>query len=306
MASIEEKLARMQEIANRGLQDMLSQEKLNIFNEAVSRGLITLPVNQQTIEPIKQQESPQGFDNLDVPTETNLEQQSVAGEQPEASFAEKSIGTAEAIGTLATGATTGTAGFLGGSLIGAAGELLGLTEDGQKIATETAKALTFEPKTKFGAELIADFAEIASALPPIMGSTPVQSARVGAIPTARVLKKASDASRAGRRSFQNLSKTKRAIAEEIKAGNINTGNITKALDADGTLITNPRTKAALGLLDDSEAAYQASINFEYMNPSTKSSVSKMLDVIEDNYRSGDPVKIMENRPARIVGESLAN
>ena len=32
----------------------------------------------------------------------------------------------------------------------------------------------------------------------------------------------------------------------------------------------------------------------------------MLDVIDDNYKSGDPVKIMENRPAKVVGESLAN
>ena len=80
----------------------------------------------------------------------------------------------------------------------------------------------------------------------------------------------------------------------------------KTLDADGTLITNPKTKTAMQLMGNDEAAYSSAINFELMNPSTKSQASKALNVIEDNYRSGDPVKIMENRPAKVVGESLAN
>jgi len=43
MASPQEKLERMQEIANRGIQGQLPPEKLEIFNEAISRGLIAMP-----------------------------------------------------------------------------------------------------------------------------------------------------------------------------------------------------------------------------------------------------------------------
>lgn len=43
MASPQEKLERMQEIANRGIQGQLPPEKLEIFNEALSRGLISMP-----------------------------------------------------------------------------------------------------------------------------------------------------------------------------------------------------------------------------------------------------------------------
>lgn len=42
MASPQEKLERMQEIANRGIQGQLPPEKLEIFNEAISRGLIAM------------------------------------------------------------------------------------------------------------------------------------------------------------------------------------------------------------------------------------------------------------------------
>jgi hypothetical protein len=50
MASPQEKLERMQEIANRGIQGQLPPEKLEIFNEAISRGLIAMP-------------EPSGFEN---------------------------------------------------------------------------------------------------------------------------------------------------------------------------------------------------------------------------------------------------
>lgn len=46
MATFEEKKARMQEIANRGLQDKLPPEKRAIFDEAIKRGIISLPAGQ--------------------------------------------------------------------------------------------------------------------------------------------------------------------------------------------------------------------------------------------------------------------
>ena len=96
------------------------------------------------------------------------------------------------------------------------------------------------------------------------------------------------------------------IAKEIEDGNINAGNIAKTLDAQGELITNPNLKKAIKLMGDSDAAYSSAINFEKMNDATRFQVNKMLDTIQSNKSSGDPTQIMENRPANIIGRSLAN
>lgn len=241
-----------------------------------------------------------GFNNLDVPTESNLESQSVAQAKPDPTFSEMLTGGAEALGTLATGATSGALGFAGGSLIGAAGELLGLTDDGEKLATEAAGALTFEPRTEFGRELIADIGELASALPPVMGAV-----SVGIIPTAKTLQQAGKlqagkAKRLSKRTIQNLSKTKRALAEEIKAGNRNAGNIAMQLDADGTLIKNPNMKKAIDLMGSNEAAYNLALDFERMSSATKELVNKGLDIIQDNKDIGGRKAAAMNRPIEVV------
>ena len=246
-----------------------------------------------------------------VPTDEAMAQQGGKfnqAQEKDFTAREQLVAGLETAGTLVTGATTGAGGFLLGSLGGAIGELTGLLDEGQgyKLAEDAAAALTFTPKTEAGQQLIKEIAEPLSALPPVIMGAP----QVITLPTAKALTASSKAASKGigavKRVAQNASATKKVLADEIAAGNINTGNIAKTLDADGTLITNPKTKAAMGLIDNKEAAYSAAINFELMNPSTKSQASKALNVIEENYRSGDPVKIMENRPAKVVGESLAN
>ena len=261
----------------------------------------------------EQQAIPQGQSVLDTDASINLEvpaggvsmafpQQT---QQPDHTIGEIAAGTAEALAALGTGATTGALGFLGGSVLGAAGELTGLVDDGQKLALEGASLGTFEPKTEFGRELVADIGELLGVLPPVMGGAPVQSARMASMPPAKTLQTLSKTSRAGKRVLQNVSKTKNALAEEIKAGNINAGNIAMQLDADGTLIKNPNIKKAVQLMGNDDAAYSTAINFEKSNNATRSQINKMLDDIESNYKSGDPVQIMTNRPVNRIGQSLA-
>ena len=268
-------------------------------------------LNQQ--QPQQPQQGQAVFTGDFVPTEAAMAQQGGEfnqAQEQDFTAKEQLIGGLEAAGTIATGATTGALGFAAGSLGGAIGELTGLLDEGQgyKLAEDAAAALTFTPKTEAGQQLIKEIAEPLSALPPVaMGAT---QPMIVTMPTAKALSASARAAEKGvgtvRRAAQNASSTKKVLADEIAAGNINTGNIAKTLDADGTLITNPKTKAAIKLMGNDEVAYSAAINFELMNPSTKSQASKALNIIEENYRSGDPVKIMENRPARVVGESLAN
>jgi hypothetical protein len=230
--------------------------------------------------------------NPDVPTETNLEAFSVAGTQPQETLGQKVVGAGEAALATLTGATSGALGFGGGSVVGALGELTGQLEEGEglEFASELGGALTFEPRTEFGQELISNVAKIAGVLPPILGTTPLGATSLRTRP-----------------SRLKSPKMKRlAIAQEIEAGNVNAGNIAKTLDVDGKLITNPNLKKAIKLMGDSDAAYSSAINFEKMNDATRFQVNKMLDTIQSNKSSGDPTQIMENRPANIIGRSLAN
>ena len=104
---------------------------------------------------------------------------------------------------------------------------------------------------------------------------------------------------------ENAGKVRSAIAQEIINGDVNVGNIAKTLDADGKLITNPNMKRAVELMGKGDDAYNAAVTFEKMNDATRVAANKMLDKIEANKKSGDMVEIMNNRPALVLGESLA-
>jgi len=230
--------------------------------------------------------------NPDVPTETNLESVSVAGTQPQETLGQKALGVGEAALSTLTGATTGALGFGGGSVVGALGELTGQLEEGEglELASQAGGALTFEPRTEFGRELMTDIASVAGVLPPVLGTTPLGATSVRTRPS----------------KLKSPKMKRLAIAQEIEAGNVNAGNIAKTLDADGKLITNPNLKKAIKLMGDDDSAYSAAINFEKMNDATRSQVNKMLDVVKGNKVSGDPTQIIENRPVNVIGQSLAN
>ena len=167
-----------------------------------------------------------------VPTDEAMAQQGGKfnqAQEKDFTAKEQLVGGLEAAGTLATGATTGAGGFLLGSLGGAIGELTGLLDEGQgyKLAEDFASAATFTPMTEAGQQLIKEIAEPLSALPPVIMGAP----QVVTMPTSKVLsasaRAASKTRGAVKRVAQNASATKRVLADEIAAGNINAGNIAK-------------------------------------------------------------------------------
>lgn len=212
--------------------------------------------------------------------------QSFAQAKPERSLGEKVEGVIDTGLALGTGATGGALGFGVGSIGGAFGELTGILKPGEglELAQKLGSMLTREPRSDAGKELIGDISEILGVLPPV-GLTGGVTPRIMA-PKSRV-------------------KVVNVLAREIEAGNINAGNIAKTLDANGKLIKNPNLKTAIKLMGNDDAAYSSAINFEKMNDATRFQVNKMLDVLESNKRSGDPTRVIENRPANIIGESLA-
>ncbi len=230
--------------------------------------------------------------NLDVPGGGQVSQ----AKPTKTTFSEKMIGAGEAARTLVTGATTGALGFLGGTIEGAAKELTGQIPRGAglELAQERAGGLTFEPKTKVGKEILSFIGEKLGALPPVLGGVkPIISAKNITMPKKATIPKSKA------RHIRGV------LSDEIKAGNINAGNIAKTLDADGSLINNPRTKAAIKLLGEGDGAYSTAINFEKMNNATRIQFNKMLDVIDSNKKSGDKVQAVTNRPVNIIGASIA-
>ena len=268
----------------------------------------SIPTEQELEEIFSQVSQPVPPQISDVPTAENL-QADMQRQQPQKEFTlpEMAEGAAETLATLATGAAGGTLGALGGSIAGAVGELTGLIErgEGEQLMEDAASALTFEPRTEAGREFVSEIGGLLGNLPPFMGGVPTVASNVASIPTAGTLRAAAKAKGLTKRTIQNASSTRRALADEIAAGNRNVGNIAKSLDADGTLIPNPNLKRAIKLLGDNDSAYSLAINFELMNKATKLQANKILDAFESNKRSGDPVKIMENRPINAVGQSLA-
>ena len=186
---------------------------------------------------------------------------------------------------------------------------------GGRTVEQVRNMLTYQPRTQSGKSEIAGISEViqpvGEALQKVRDTvgddalsvtgSPVVAAAFSALPDATLAMLGLN--KAGK--VKNAKITREQLSKSIAAGDVNAGNIAKALDADGRLVQNQNLKKAIDLMGNDEAAYSTAINFEKMNPATKKQVNKFLDVIEDNYKSGDPAKIMENRPANVVGESLA-
>ena len=105
MATTKEK---WQEIANRGLQGNFDPQTRAKFDEAVSRGLITVPSGGQA--------SDVSAGNIDVPGGGQVSQATPT----ERTLGETIGGIGEAALTTATGATTGALGLGAGTVAGAA------------------------------------------------------------------------------------------------------------------------------------------------------------------------------------------
>jgi len=111
--------------------------------------------------------------------------------QPEPTMGEYGVGAAETLGTLATGATTGLIGGIGGAVEGTARSIIGgqyKTEGFAPMAAEYAQrgmqAGTYEPRGRVAPEVLKAIGEPLSQLPPILGAgglpTAGRAARAGA------------------------------------------------------------------------------------------------------------------------------
>ena len=258
-----------------------------IFSFAKSQGLFD---QQPALQPEQATTTPS---NDFIPTEENLARPLPT--QPERSFLDEAIGLGEAALTTATGATAGALGFGLGAAEGIVGELTGRIPQGEGIkeAERLASELTFLPRTEAGQEKVKALGDILGVLPPVVGSTPLNTLRplvAGKFITDRLLKNP---------------RAKRALlADEIRRGNPNIENVTKALDASGEIITRPASKRAVKVLGGDHVAKGTVSVLENMNSASKAQVNKMLNNIERGRR--EPLFGDANRPSDILGQSVLN
>ena len=136
-------------------------------------------------------------------------------------------------------------------------------------------------------------AKTLSVLPPIAGTTPLNTIKpliVGKSITDKVLRS---------------SRAKRALlVDEIRSGNPNIQNVTKALDASGEIITRPASKRAVKVLGGDHVAKGTVSVLENMNSASKAQVNKMLNNIERGRK--EPLFGDANRPSDILGQSVLN
>tara|TARA_R110000772_G_scaffold67618_1_gene150129 strand:+ start:1179 stop:2891 length:1713 start_codon:yes stop_codon:yes gene_type:complete len=251
-----------------------------IFMFAKSQGLF----NQQ--QPTTEQ-----FNNQDVPTDENLA--APLPMQPETSFLDNAIGLGEAALTTVTGATGGALGFGLGAAEGIVGELTGRIPQGEGIkeAERLASELTFAPRTEAGQGMAKGLGEALSVLPPVLGTTPLNTLRpliTGRAITDRLLK----SSRA----------KKQLLADEIRKGNPNIELVTKALNESGDVITRPASKRAVKILGGNYVAEGTVAVIENMSPASKKILNKQLDNITRGRK--EPLFGDANRPSNTLGESI--
>lgn len=253
------------------------------------KNMLGVGVDQNDNQQVANQ--PESINTDFIPTNENLA--APLPEQPERSFADEAIGIGEAALTTATGATAGALGFGLGALEGITGELTGRIPQGEGIneATRLASELTYQPRTEAGQENIKALGDTLGVLPPVLGTTPLNTLRplvAGKFVTDKLLK--------------NPRAKRILLADEIRKGNPNIETVTKALNANGDIITRPASKRAVKILGGDHVAEGTVAVLENMSSASKARVNKQLDNIARGRK--EPLFGDANRPSNTLGEAV--
>ena len=228
-----------------------------------------------------------------IPTDENLAKP--LPEQPETSLLDDAIGLGEAALTIGTGATSGALASIAETPFAIARSLIGeiTPEEARQRVQSAASDATFAPRTEVGQDIIKGIGDTLGVLPPVLGTTPLNTLRplvTGQALTSKILK----SSRA----------KKQLLVNEIKKGNPNIELVTKALNESGDVITRPASKRAVKILGGDHVAQGTVAVIENMSPASKKILNKQLDNITRGRK--EPLFGDANRPANVLGESILN
>lgn len=255
-----------------------------IFNFAKSQGLFSQ--NQQINTGAAQ--------NPDVPTVENLEKEQLRVDTlPERSLGDTLTGLGEAALTTLTGATTGALAFAAETPFAVARQLTGqiTSDEARQRVQDAASNRTFAPRTQAGQEFVGDISETLGVLPPVIGSTPLNTLKP--LITGRAITD---------RLLRNSRAKRKLLSDEIRKGNPNIDLVAKALNESGEIITRPSSKRAVKILGGDHVAQGTVAVIENMSPASKKILNKQLDNINKGRR--EPLFGDANRPSNTLGESI--
>jgi hypothetical protein len=152
-----------------------NQSSLPAGFEVVNQAINFDPQMQQPVEQQINPASAQYAEQYPIPGEAPMSDEEKAKMFPKYSTGEQLSATPETVAALATGMTTGAAGFGAGSAVGAVGDLVGLLtpEEAQDLANRWASTLTYEPDSGASRKQLEAIGETLGVLPAVMGSAPM-------------------------------------------------------------------------------------------------------------------------------------
>ncbi len=155
-----------------------------IMQKAIASGLATEQDFAQAQQQPATQQQPQAqpqqqyAEQYPIPGEVPMSDEEKAQLFPKYSAGEQIAALPETAAAMATGATTGAAGYGAGSAVGAIGDLVGLLtpEEAQELANRWASKLTYEPDSGASKQQLEAIGETLGVLPAVMGSAPMAGA----------------------------------------------------------------------------------------------------------------------------------
>lgn len=220
-----------------------------------------------------------------IPTDENLAAAEYP-EKPDRTIGESIVGMGETALTALTGSTGGALGFLSAVPGAVAGELSGRLEQGEGLAeaSERAAEFTYEPKTEAGQEYTKALGEVASVLPPVLGTAPLTG--FGGLPKPQ---------------RKLLSTIKSPLAKKIAEESIGAvkRKFTKKMTEDRF---TPKVYAAMKEAKRQGLGDGVIQMIAGANPTDKRRFMQMVNILEKG--KGDAIFQAENRPADVAGNSL--
>ncbi len=250
-------------------------------------------------------------------------------QEDQASVADNIVGAGEAALTIGTGATSGTAGMIFGTLKGLAEQVasgnFGTAEAARLIEDEAMKfsqEATYSPRTEAGQDIIKDIGDVAAplaAIPPIAPEIAVltQAARPGiAAATTAAAKSLKPATGTAKALFNVQSPTKQRIAKLIESGSTDSETAGFKLGTPQARPENPtrlqeflnvggpRVKRDATALESIKQGFDEGViaAIKGSSPSDKIKMSKMVNIMERGKKN--KLFAAKNRPSDVAGDSL--
>lgn len=240
-----------------------------------------------------------------IPDEAPISPEEKAELFPRFSAGEQLLAAPETALSLATGATTGAAGYGAGSAVGALGDLAGILspEEAQDLANRWASTLTYEPDSEASKQQLSKIGETLGVLPAVMGAGHMAGVGRASAPRGIPARAAiSEAPKVAESIFKYQSPTKQKIGQLLQEGSTDADTAKYKLIGEGSArVTGDKTARETIKQGFDEGVIAA---VKQASPEDKQAMLKMVDTMEKGKKNKRFAAM--NRPSDVAGDTLLN